>query len=534
MRALSIAVLLAVGCTTEVAEDPSLAGLGEKPEEGKADSSAVAVFLDFEFEGELRTDYAWNPESTIENQLFYTIGHLNGDRGVGRLDRVELTNIETTNEGGETVIRYTAKLPVAWGQRTNVPTEYRFRLPRDVRSTALESFATKYGHSCVDFGAHDVDAGSMWYYYRPNRSGCSLAEGDFIETVARVTPSPIQTTGKFPEYDLVWDDDALEVVAIFGKYEDGATTSADAGIAGYNSFLRGIRQTLGAGVTTVPATLPNDPGTSVPEAQFSTTLADGRTVRVVAILVDNVRTAGAAFDARYAELTPTADLIFYNGHAGLGSNTRALARKGRWMAGKYAIVFMNGCDTYTYIDNALWDAHAAVNTDDPEGTKYMDIVTNAMPSFFRSMPAATLALINGLMSYAEPRTYEQIFRNVDTSQVVLVTGEHDNAFVPGGGGMPMEWAGLTASGTVTRGQEMRWETPALAAGSYVFQMTGTSDADLYVRVGMAPTLQTYDCRPYLGGSRESCRVSITSPAPVHVMIRGYAASSNYSLEGKRE
>ena len=38
------------------------------------------------------------------------------------------------------------------------------------------------------------------------------------------------TTGKYPEYDKVWEDGTLRVVAIFGKYEDGATTSSDAGI----------------------------------------------------------------------------------------------------------------------------------------------------------------------------------------------------------------------------------------------------------------------------------------------------------------
>ena len=31
---------------------------------------------------------------------------------------------------------------------------------------------------CVDFSAHDVDAGSMWYYYRPRRSGCTIDEAD--------------------------------------------------------------------------------------------------------------------------------------------------------------------------------------------------------------------------------------------------------------------------------------------------------------------------------------------------------------------
>ena len=86
---------------------------------------------------------------------------------------------------------------------------------------------------------------------------------------------------------------------------------------------------------------------------------------------------------RYEGLTPTADYIVYNGHSGLGQNVRDLARRGAWNTGQYAIVFMNGCDTYAYIDSALAEAHADVNPDDPDGTKYLDIVANAMPSYVR-------------------------------------------------------------------------------------------------------------------------------------------------------
>ena len=92
---------------------------------------------------------------------------------------------------------------------------------------------------------------------------------------------------------------------------------------------------------------------------------------------------------------------------------------------------MNGCDTYAYIDSALADAHSAVNPDDPEGTKYLDVVANAMPSLFRSMPKATMAIFVGLLNYDEPKTYEEILVEIDDYEVALVTGEHDNEFKPG-------------------------------------------------------------------------------------------------------
>ena len=91
---------------------------------------------------------------------------------------------------------------------------------------------------------------------------------------------------------------------------------------------------------------------------------------------------------------------------------------------------MNGCDTYAYIDSALADAHAAVNEDDPEGTKYLDVVANAMPSYVSSTAAATMAIMRGLLSYDAPMTYEEILKEIDSAEVALVTGEHDNTYRP--------------------------------------------------------------------------------------------------------
>src|SRR5438128_7167522 len=88
----------------------------------------------------------------------YTIGHLNGDHAVGRLDRLELTNVKTTPiAGGLTKVTYHAKLPVAWGSKTNLPTKYAFTLPLNATFDGYEAFTEKYKHDCVDFGAHDVD-----------------------------------------------------------------------------------------------------------------------------------------------------------------------------------------------------------------------------------------------------------------------------------------------------------------------------------------------------------------------------------------
>lgn len=531
ITALVLPTALAWGCAADPTE-----GETTKSEDGKADASSVALFMDFEFDGQMITSSSWNVNSKIEDQLLYTIGQLNGDNSISRLDKLELSDVQTDTVDGKTTVRYHAKMPVAWGDKFNPIDSYTLKLPRDMSYQGVQAFTDKYNHDCVDWGAHDVTTGSMWYYYRPGRSGCRLADEDVYTIEASATISDTNTTGKFPEYDKVWEDGALEVVAVFGKYEDGTTSNSDAGISAYNTFVTSIKGELSnRNLVTEPADIPSKPGVDVPEITFNATLADGNTIEVVAILVDNVRTAGSEFDSRYAELSADADIIVYNGHAGLGANIRALANKGRWVAGQYVIVFMNGCDTFAYVDSSLADAHMAVNSDDTTGTKYMDIVTNAMPSFFRSMAGATMSLVRGLIRYDEPQTYEQIFRNIDRSQVVLVSGEEDNEYVPGGGGDAVDrWDGLDENGVVARDAETRFETPTLPAGTYTFELTGTEDADLYVRIGNQPTTALFDCRPYKTGSNERCQVELDAPNVVHVMVRGWASSSEWELVGRAQ
>ncbi len=533
---LAAAALAAPACATD--DTDPLDGETVKDEDGgKSDSSAIAVFLDFEFEGTVIADSSWDDAQTVQDQVLYTVGLLNGSNSVGRVDKLVVTDIRKTTVNGKVKIDYKAKLPVAWGKRTAVPATYDLVLPADIGFEGAQAFATKYGHSCVDIGAHDVDSGSMFYYYRPKASGCRLDAADVMKATATVSPSPTQSAGKFPEYNKVWEDGALKVVAIFGKFEDGATTDSDAGIDAYNTFIGSMKQELAnRNLTTIPASIPSTPGVGVPDIEFNATLPDGKKVQVVAMLTDNVRVGLSEddFRARYEALSTRADYIVYNGHAGLGTNVRALAAAGKWVAGQYVIVYMNGCDTFAYIDDALNTAHKQINPDDTTGYKYIDIINNAMPAFFHSMSGATMAMFRGLLDHANPKTYEQMFASVDRSQVVLVSGEQDNTYTPGGGGTPMAWGGINETATVRKDAVKKWVTPTLAAGTYSFVMTGTGgDADLYVRIGREPTASQYDCRPYKSGSNEACEVSIGSPAPIHVNVRGYATSSTFKLVGRK-
>jgi len=96
--------------------------------------------------------------------------------------------------------------------------------------------------------------------------------------------------------------------------------------------------------------------------------------------------------------------------------------------------------------------------------------------------------------------------------------------------------GPANSGTVTdidlaRGEMKLWEV-FVPSNVKLFEVSingGTGDADLYLRRGQAPTLSTYDCRHYISGSNETCRVTNPTADTYHIGVRGYVASSGVTM-----
>ncbi len=390
-------------------------------------TSASARLYDFEFDGEVVSDTS-DAKSAVSDQMLFTIGQLNGEGGVARLDKIALSNVKTAAVGAKTKITYHAKLPVSWPKGKTAPRSYTLLLPRDVTWEGQGAFFEKHAPKCTDPWAHDNETGIYWYYYRPRTAGCDVAD-DVVQMRAKVRVSPENSTRKYPEYDKIWQDGALKAVVIFGKVEDGATTDADRGIWSYNLFVSTMKKELPNAKTT-PADVGDAPGIAKPQTTIDADVPGVGKVSITAFLVDNVREGGPAFEAKYNALSTDADLIVYNGHAGLGQNVRKLATMGKFKSGQYQIFYMNGCDTFAYVDGSMAQTRARLNPDDPTGTKYMEILTNSMPPNWDSLPLNTMTLIRALTDKAHPKTYTDVLASFDQSGLVTVTGEEDNKYRP--------------------------------------------------------------------------------------------------------
>lgn len=512
--AVTLLCTSALACTAQVGSSNDVAELDEPF------SSDVATLMDFEFDGETMGPSATNAKGAIRAQLLFTVGAFNARSSVARLDKVQLTNISAVAAGGGLYrIKYHAKLPVAWGSKTNLPTSFALTLPRSMGEAAQIAFTKKYGPACNDGEADSVTTSNYWFHFRPDAPRCAVDAADALRVTAKASVSAGNTVAKYPEYDRVWEDNALNIVAIFSKYEDGATAPTDVGIQTYNSFVAAIRAEL-AGAKVTPAEAGNTPGPAIPEVTVQLALPGGRSASVTALLVDSPKIMTAAQDARYAELVPWADVVMYNGHAGLGANVRALTKKGTFVPGKYQLFFMDGCDTFAYLDDTLATRRAALNSSDPTGTKYMDIMANAMPAYFVSMPAAAMALTRALLRPEAPLSYTKIFKSVDAAQVVVVTGEEDNTFGAATPALPAQSFG--ASGAVGYKEVATHDLGTLAAGTYALALAPDwssrgGDADLRVVVGTDAPLR---CTSYKANSNELCTVKLSSARPVKVTVTG--------------
>jgi hypothetical protein len=148
------------------------------PPTASADSSAAGTLVDLGFTGRLRTDSALNQTAVIADQVRYTIGQLNGYGGGTHPDGLAVSEVRSRPVGGQTEITYAAVLPAVWPSRGPLPRTAELVLPLDMSFSGQEAFANRYGRTCVDSGAHDVDSGTMPDFFRPRASGCQIAAAD--------------------------------------------------------------------------------------------------------------------------------------------------------------------------------------------------------------------------------------------------------------------------------------------------------------------------------------------------------------------
>ena len=380
--------------------------------------------LEMRFKGEVIARKDDTARKAIATQMQYMQGALTSDSGGNAQAGMSgLSNIREIEEGDLKRITYEAALPVIWPNRQTVPETYAVVLPRDV--TKLSAFNAKYDGSC---GTNEYGRETFWHDFNPKAQGCTTDDADVMRATASVAPHPQQTQGKYPEYDKIWEDDTLDLVAVFGIIS--SNTPNDEGARTREQLLAETERSL------TGATRTEGPETRgiLKESTVSGKVTVGgreRKVNVTGVLVQEVSSAGSAFNERYAALTAKADVVIYEGHSGLGKNINALASNMGATAGKYQLVYLYGCQTLGYLGPAMHDKRIALNgaDRDPEGTKFLDVIATGLPAYGDN-GRSTLALYRAMLGADSPKTFNDLLGTISSLHLAVVFGEHDNTFAP--------------------------------------------------------------------------------------------------------
>ncbi|MBA3546937.1 MAG: hypothetical protein H0T76_10680 [Nannocystis sp.] len=135
-------------------------------------------------------------------------------------------------------------------------------------------------------------------------------------------------------------------------------------------------------------------------------------------------------------------------------------------------------------------------------------------------------------AFIEDRTYDdevwnQPVRSFKVTRNIAVTGLQANKLLAAGKALStVEHSGTAAAGTWTQVHDL-----AVKPGQSVrVRMSGTGDADLYLRWNAQPGVNAYQCRPFRPGTEELCEIVVPADAKTaYIAVNGYAASSKYKV-----
>lgn len=143
---------------------------------------------------------------------------------------------------------------------------------------------------------------------------------------------------------------------------------------------------------------------------------------------------------------------------------------------------------------------------------------------------------NESCSFTSPQsgTWYVMLRGYSSFSGVTLTGSYQ-AGSGGGGSQIQNGVPLTGlSGAANSERRYTFSVPAGAPNLSIGISGGSGDADLYVRRNAAPTISTYDCRPWRSGNNETCSASAAEGGTYHVLVRGYGAYSGVTLTGSHD
>lgn len=299
-------------------------------------------------------------QSEIRAQLKYLVGHL-FSVGAPALGHSLSVAIQSVLSGtGRKDVRYTAKFLVAWEKTRAFPSSLSLALPASGDGGSLSRFDKAYQAKCGD------PASPLWYgLWFAAEARCPLSRTpppkDAVRVTLTLTSSPLNSPGKYPEYEKIWEDGKL-VVTFIGGNQDMRSAQAD-------ELIGHLKRLYGE-----PAKYQKTPHGSyvVHDAEFAP--PEGKIeVHAFDVLSGNVQQVDANFRSLVQRYSRDSDLVAYNGHSSLGANIRAFTAMTTFKPKHYYVYWINACKPFAHLDDAIFQGVRQANPG-VAPSKYLDVM----------------------------------------------------------------------------------------------------------------------------------------------------------------
>ena len=293
---------------------------------------------------------------------------------------------------------------------------------------------------CTD--EHYQSEGDFWYFWNPYNEGCQLKKSqDFTVVKTKITRFT-NTKLSYPEYHNLPDADGNITIHILFGMDDNSKgrnplRSADINADNYRILRKYL---LDKGYKATKWTQEEIYGivkTINGDDPYVETIQKGNIIYRFFFGPSAINEDSVAFHWFYKDAIENASVMIYSGHSGLGGHLdldsieESLGERIHFNTKKYQIFFFDSCTSYKYYNQAYFDRKMTSN--DPNGTKKLDVFTNGLSTYFHVMPDSSTAIavaFEKALGYAKSGngfvSYQTLAKQIDSDNLFGVNGDADN------------------------------------------------------------------------------------------------------------
>lgn len=365
--------------------------------------------------------------------------------GIQKGEQVEVLAEQAYVENDRVLVPYIYK--ATWLIREDIAAQSDFQMPLPY---SVENLRTPKWKNCTSSQEGHNTWSFFWYYWDPERYGCDhQLDVQYQMISVKIGGETPQTQISFPEYHrLIRDENGVPTLSMtfaFGYVEDNGSPDPfqdnDYGMIRFREFHGKVKKqalALGFSEQAISQKEIINSGSTVIGSQF-VGVKEGVRVRVSVVASAGVDQMDL-FAHSYAKKHEGFFGWFGHSRVGSGFDAARFAYKLKSnprefsLTSDYQMIYWAGCNSYSYYTLPFFELKSKLSPDaDPYGTQNLDLISNALPSLFSFNDYNAAVLLQALLNWKSPTSYQQIIDTIENHAkssgyevMVNVLGDEDN------------------------------------------------------------------------------------------------------------